>query len=138
MRKYKSTILVASLFLALLVIVAVIISLTNKKNITGEKDICIDVNMDGEKGSLEIRIINNEETAITCDLSYEIEVYKNNKWSLYQTNENTDAIGIAIQAHDQYIQTVTLSDSSDCISGVYRVVKTIRGNQYFSNEFQID
>lgn len=139
MKKYKSPLVLASLFFVLLAIVIATIFLTKGKKIMDEKDICLEVvNMNGEKNSLEIRIINNSENSITCDLSYKIEVYKNNRWSLYQNNENTDAIGISIQAHDQYIQKINLSDSKDYISGVYRVIKTIRGNQYYSNEFQID
>ncbi|MGX8698790.1 MAG: immunoglobulin-like domain-containing protein [bacterium] len=140
MRKYKSAILVVSLVLAFAAVFAVVISFANntgEKPIAGEKDICIEATPDGENGVLEIRIINEEETVITFGLAYEIEVYKNHKWSLYQANENVNLLGIAVPAHEQYIQTVSPPELKDFTPGVYRVVKTIGGERYFSNEFQI-
>lgn len=138
MKRYRLIIFVAVLVLIVFVAFVVILCDSHNKPISGESNISIDVNMDDEKNFLEIDVINNGDSPLICDLIYEIEVFKNNRWSLYQGSEDTDAIGIEIQAHDKYVQTLSMSDFPTFEPGVYRVVKTIRGNQYFSNEFHID
>ncbi|MCH5269308.1 MAG: hypothetical protein J1E83_01030 [Lachnospiraceae bacterium] len=135
-------VMVFVLFLMIIFVLCVVFGKTQKhkhekaedEGFNGDGTIGIVIALDLDVKKIDICIFNNSDAPITCGLSYEVQVFQNNRWELYAKSENINSVGIEIKQGSQYSQLVDL----DLIeSGTYRIVKKVGDKTYYSNEITI-
>lgn len=102
--------------------------------------------LDKEKYSVEtdlitIEIMNNSESNLNLDVTFQIEKYREGAWYQIPFDENIDfpLYGIIVKPNESYTQNISMKQLKyDPSPGKYRVVKPINEEITLAREFEME